>query len=316
MRWLAVFLALALPIEPVQAGKSETGQSWTRTVRFSDSETRATRFGKLTFLGGLEWGSSRADFGGFSGMLLDGDILTVLTDKGHWARTRLVFNPKGGLAAVEGLEIWRLYGADGGFLQRPYSDAEAITRDGDDLLIAFEGKHRVSRFAGLWGREQTVPGLPDLSELGNNKGLESLLKLPDGRLVMIAEEPPTGRDHTGWIIQDGVPEEFTIRRAARYSPPDIALGPDGKPLYLLERRYSLIGGPGMRIRQFPVSELKPGAVIEGDALIDLGAGYAVDNMEAIAARAGRSGTELLVLSDDNFSFRQRTLLLHFRINEE
>jgi len=295
-----------------------SGQSETRPLSFSTSDFAQTRFGKLDFLGGLEWWSDRADFGGFSGMLLDDDgTITAITDKAHWARAKLIFNPKGGLAAIEGLEVWRLYSADGGFLQRPFTDAEAITRDGDDLLIAFEGKHRVSRFAGLGEPEQKVSGLPDLSRLKNNKGLEGLLKLPDGRLLMIAEEPPTdaeGDDHVGWIMANGTSARFRIRRVGAYSLTDLALGPDGETLYLLERRYSLLGGPGMRIRRFPVADVTAGAMIEGEELIDLGAGHAVDNMEAIATRYGPSGeTELFVLSDDNFSMRQRTLLLHFRV---
>lgn len=312
--WAALCVAMVASTACAQ-DKFAVGQSETRPLRFSNSNPSESRFGKLEFLGGLEWRARRADFGGFSGLLLDADdTITALTDKAHWARARLIFNPQGGLAAIEGLEVWRLYDADGVFLQRPFTDSEAITRDGDDLLISFEGKHRVSRFAGLSGHEQVVAGLPDLSGLGNNRGLEALERLPDGRLVMIAEEPPEGRDHVGWIVGDGPAERITIKRVGSYSPTDLALSPDGETLYLLERRYSLIGGPGMRIRRFPVSDVFGGAVIEGESLIDLGAGYAVDNMEALATRRGQSGqTELLVLSDDNFSFRQRTLLLHFRV---
>jgi len=306
----AVFLGLLglLFASPVLAeGKVSLGQSETRPVRFSDSNPRETRFGQLEFLGGLEWWAKRADFGGFSGMLLDDDnTLTALTDKGHWARARLIFNPQGALAAIEGLEVWRLYSANGGFLKRPFTDSEAITRDGDALLISFEGGFgggRVSRFANLWAPEAPVVGLPDLSGLGSNQGLESLLKLPDGRLVMIAEEPANGTDHMGWILKDGVSKPFTVKREAAYSPTDLALGP-------------LFGGPGMRIRRFPLSELRPGAVIKGEELINLGAGHAVDNMEALATRRGKfGGTELFVLSDDNFSYRQRTLLLHFRVRD-
>lgn len=313
--WAALCMALTANTACAQ-DRSSFGQSVTSPVRFSDSNPKETRFAKLEFLGGLEWSAKRADFGGFSGLLLDAnDTITALTDKAHWARARLIFNSEGGLAAIEGLEVWRLYGADGAFLQRPFTDSEAITRDGDDLLISFEGKHRVSRFAGLSGHEQAIAGLPDLSDLGGNKGLEALERLPDGRLVMVAEEPPSGRDHVGWIVGDGPAQRFTIMRVGSYSPTDLALSPDGETLYLLERRYSFLGGPGMRIRRFHVADLAPGAVIEGEGLIDLGSGYAVDNMEALATRRGPTGeTELLVLSDDNFSLRQRTLLLHFRVN--
>ena len=318
--WPALALAALMANAACAQERFATGQGETRPLRFSDSDPGQTQFGKLDFLGGLEWSSDRADFGGFSGMLLDDDgTLTAITDKAHWARAKLIFNPQGGLAAIEGLEVWRLYETEDTFLQRPDTDAEAVTRDGDDLLIAFEGNHRVSRFAGLGAPEQRLENLPDFSHLGNNKGLEALLQLPDGRLLMASEEPPSdaeGNDHVGWIMQGDKAERFRIKRAGRYSLTDLALGPDGETVYLLERRYSLLGGPGMRIRRFPLADVAPGVLIEGEALIDLGAGHAVDNMEALVARRGASGeTELFVLSDDNFSMRQRTLLLHFRVSD-
>jgi hypothetical protein len=316
--WLALSLALTTTAACAQ-GKSATGDTSTRALRFSDSNPSLTRFGKLDFIAGLEWSANRADFGGFSGMLLDEDgTITALTDKAHWARAKLIFDATGALSDIEGLEVWRLYRTETDFLQRPYTDAEAITRDGDDLLISFEGAHRVGRFAGLWGPEQPVEGLPPaLDDLGNNKGLEGLLKLPDGRLVMVAEEPIDTRNNIGWILEDGTAQAFTITRSNGFSPTDLALGPEGETLYLLERRYSFFGGPGMRIRRFALAELEPDALIEGEILIEAGAGEAVDNMEALATRRGpRRETELLVLSDDNFSFRQRTLLLHFRVAEE
>ncbi len=319
MRLAFTFAVILTATAACAQGKSASGESQTRALKFSDSNPSLTRFGKLDFLGGLEWSANRADFGGFSGMLLDEDgTITALTDKAHWARAKLIFDDNGALSDIEGLEVWRLYGADGGFLQRPFTDAEGITRDGDNLLISFEGRDRVSRFAGLWGPEQPVAGLPAaLDDLRTNKGLEGLLKLPDGRLVMVAEEPIDTDDNIGWILEDGTARPFAITRTNGFSPTDLALGPDGETVYLLERRYSFFGGPGMRIRRFALAELEPDALIEGETLIEAGAGEAVDNMEALATRRGPGGeTELLVLSDDNFSFRQRTLLLHFRVVEE
>jgi len=75
-RWLAI-LGLLICTETFAEGKTSLGQSETRPVRFSDSNPEQTRFGKLEFLGGLEWWSERADFGGFSGMLLDDDLSQI-----------------------------------------------------------------------------------------------------------------------------------------------------------------------------------------------------------------------------------------------
>lgn len=296
---------------------SACAQGMTRSIRLDPSDPKRTNFGELTFLGGVEWRADRGDFGGFSGLLLDPDgTITALTDKAHWFKATLVLDESDRLAGITGLEVGRLYGSDGTYLQRPYMDSEAIARDGDGYLIAFERAHRISRFAELKAPEQAVPGLPDLNRLGPNRGIEAMVRFPDGRLVIVAEEPPSFGDHIGWIVDDNGARAFSIVRRGGYSPTDLALGPDGEMLYLLERRYSLLGGPGMHIRRFPLDTLAPGAMVTGETLIDIGAAFAIDNMEAIAAWRGKGGaTELFVLSDDNFSARQRTILLHFRVNE-
>ncbi len=313
------FVTLVTPSSVLAQDRFETAESRTKSIRLSEASPLQTRFGKLEFLGGLEWSSERADFGGLSGAILDEDgvTLTAVTDKAHWIRTRLQFDAEGGLNGIGGFNIWRLYGADGKFLQRPFTDSEAITRDGDTLLISFEREHRVSRFEGLSGPEITTVKMPDFSNLQSNKGIEALVKLPDGRLFMLAEEPPLftgGKHHIGWVLGGETKRQMTLRRSGSYSPTDLALSPDGQTVYLLERRFSYIGGPGMRISRFPVSVLDGNRRIKPETLVDLGSGYEIDNMEALVTRKSVDGaTELLVLSDDNFSNWQRTLLLHFRV---
>ena len=308
VRWAAALFALS--VVPACA------DSVTIPLRFDDANPATTRFGKLGYLGGLHWIGGRDDFGGFSGMVLEDESLLALTDKGHWFRTAMQFDDEGHLSGLSGLEVGRFYRAPGVYLQRPYTDSEAIAKDGTGYLIAFERQHRVSRFDTPKAPARSVAGLPDLSILQTNRGIEAMLLLPDRRLILVAEEPPSGNgNHVGWIVDGDKSHRFAIRRVGTYSPTDMTLGPDGETVYLLERRYSVLGGPGMRIRRFPLSDIVPRAEIGGETLIDLGAGHAVDNMEAIAARAGPDGDELFVLSDDNFSARQRTLLLHFRVME-
>jgi len=49
-------------------------------------------------------------------------------------------------------------------------------------------------------------------------------------------------------------------------------------------------------------------------LIEAGAGYQIDNIEGIAVRATADGETLLdLISDDNRSFLQRTVLLQFAL---
>jgi hypothetical protein len=96
---------------------------------------------------------------------------------------------------------------------------------------------------------------------------------------------------------------------------DAAPLPDGG-LIVLERRFRYSEGIKMRIRRVAASEIKPGALIAGDVLLDATDSLNIDNMEAIAVRRRASGETIITLmSDDNFSALQRTLIMQFALPE-
>jgi len=62
--------------------------------------------------------------------------------------------------------------------------------------------------------------------------------------------------------------------------------------------------------------IKPGALVGGPELIFADMGSQVDNMEGLSVHRDASGMVVLTLiSDDNFSPLQRTLLLQFTLAE-
>ena len=74
----------------------------------------------------------------------------------------------------------------------------------------------------------------------------------------------------------------------------------------------------MRIVFFglPLAAVAPGAVVDGPSLFDADMGHEIDNMEGIDAHVTPEGdTVLTMISDDNFSMLQRTLLLQFKLVE-
>ena len=80
-----------------------------------------------------------------------------------------------------------------------------------------------------------------------------------------------------------------------------ANAPDGG-IFILQRRYSLIGGVGMELRHVAASELREGVRLEGEVLANLSFQDSnIDNMEGIAVRRGPKGETLLyMISDNNF----------------
>ncbi|MGB0056060.1 MAG: esterase-like activity of phytase family protein [Methyloceanibacter sp.] len=87
--------------------------------------------------------------------------------------------------------------------------------------------------------------------------------------------------------------------------------PDGG-LVVLERRFRYSEGIKMRIRRIKASEIKRGALITGETLLEATDALNIDNMEGIAAHRSPPGETILTLiSDDNFSALERTLLMQF-----
>jgi hypothetical protein len=120
---------------------------------------------------------------------------------------------------------------------------------------------------------------------------------------------------TGFLIGGKTPGQFAIRRTENFDISDAVLLPSGA-LLLLERKFSWLGGVGIRIRRTELSAVAPGAVIDGPSIFEADLGDEIDNMEGIDAHVTPEGdTVLTLVSDDNFSLIQRNLLLQFTLVE-
>ena len=88
----------------------------------------------------------------------------------------------------------------------------------------------------------------------------------------------------------------------------------GGDVLLLERKFSWTSGLLIRMRRIALGEIKPGALVDGPILFEADLGYEIDNMEGLSVHRGAGGeTVLTLISDDNFSVIQRTLLLQFTL---
>jgi len=87
-------------------------------------------------------------------------------------------------------------------------------------------------------------------------------------------------------------------------------------LLILERKYDALNGVTIRIRKIPLDSIKQDATVDGAVVLEADMQYQVDNMEGISVHRDSSGEAILTLiSDDNFSAIQRTLLLQFAYRE-
>ena len=295
---------------------------------FEPRDRARTRFGALEFIGGLSLTSGYKAFGGLSGIHVepDGARFLAITDRGEWLRGRIVYRD-GKPSGIADAEMAPMLGDDGKPLAaRKLTDSESLAVSGGRAYVGIERNHRIIRFDigrhGLRARGETLPGLPDFKTFASNRGLECLTAPPSGmpfagHLIAVTERSLDAAGHVrAFVLGKGNPVRFTVRRTDDFDITDCSALPDGN-LLLLERFYSLLRGAAMRIRRIPLRAIAAGAVVDGETLIRADLGYEIDNMEGLAAhRDARGDTILTVVSDDNFSPIQRTLLLQFRLAGE
>jgi len=294
---------------------------------FDPRDTSRTRFGALTFRGGLVLNSSHREFGGVSSLRVaaDGARFLAVTDKGFWLRGRIV-SREGRPIAITDAEMAPILGADGRPLnKRGWYDTESLAEDSGTVYVGIERVHQIVRFdyarQGLRARGQPIPLPPAVKSLPSNKGLECLVMPARGQplagtLIAISER---GLDASGnilgFLIGGATSGTFTVKRSDDFEVTDCATTPRGD-LLILERRFSWARGVAMRIRRVPLARVAPGALLDGPELILADMGYQIDNMEGLSVHSGPDGRLILTLiSDDNFSPLQRTILLQFTYSE-
>jgi hypothetical protein len=293
---------------------------------FSNSDPSKTRLGALEFRGGLVLTSSDKTFGGLSSLHVDADGAHFLsgTDNGSWLRGRIVYRD-GRPAAIADAEIAPMLSANGRPLAaRGWFDAESLASDGaGHFYVGLERVQKIVRFdyrrLGLRARGAPIAVPSDFRTLIYNQSLECLAVLPKGaphagELIVITERSLNAAgNHRAFILKGNRVTRFSVKRHDNFDVTDCAFLAPGA-LLLLERRYAPLMGVAMRIRRLHLADMKEGAAIDGRALIVADLGYQIDNMEGIAiTRDARGETIITLVSDDNFSTIQRTLLLQFAL---
>ena len=299
---------------------------------FEPRDPSRVRFGALTFRGGIELTSPHPEFGGISAIRVaaDGARFLAVTDKGRWLRGRIVYEGTRP-AGIADAEMAPVLGPDGRALAaRGWYDTEAIAKDGGTVWLGIERVNRIVRVDvgrnGLLARAQPITVPPGIQRLPHNKGLECLDFVPrglplGGTLIGISERALDREGNIRGFLLGGPglgasgPGEFSVKRIGDFDVTDCAVTPTGD-LLLLERSFSRFKGAGMRIRRVPLTNVTPGATVDGPVLFEADMGYQIDNMEALSVHRAPDGALVATLmSDDNFSALQRTLLLQFTLAE-
>lgn len=305
----------------------------TRIESFERSQAGRQQFGRLEFRGGLVLISPSIGFGGWSGLEVDPDgrRLLAVSDAGAWMTAELVYEGSR-LSGIRGARLGPILGLGGKRLANERDrDAESVrllegTLAKGSVLVSFEQSHRIGRFeVGDKGLQQPTgyaTRSSDWARMRRNKSLEAVAVVRGGpargAIVAFAERLLDGANHhSGWIWPGGLtsePKRLSLRRTGDFDVTDAAALPDGT-LVVLERSFAWLAGVKMRLRLIAAADIKPGALLDGEVLIEAGMSYEIDNMEGLAVHRGpRDEAILTLISDNNFNgFLQRTLMLQFAL---
>lgn len=320
--WRAALLLLALallatniPAGPRRAldGAGEAELTYTPVQLAADDPGRRD-VGRLHFLGGWELASPDRRFGGLSGLRIDGNEAIAVSDAGM-----VISFPLPGTSAAPRVRFQPVMDGPGRSRGRRNRDTEGIWLDGSHVWLSFERQNAVWRYDRATLRGEAAAQPAPMRGWRGNSGPETLVRLADGRFLVIEEGWDDSVPFTAAILfarDPTLPDtswmRLTYQRPADYRATDAAPLPDGRVLIL---NRALIGlRLSAKLVVADVRGLRPGAALAGQEVATLAAPLVVDNMEGVAVTQENGRTIVWLVSDDDFMrlFR-RTLLLKFEL---
>jgi hypothetical protein len=318
-RLLPVLLLVFLTVGGVRTIYPNSSQNIAlRPLALDPAHPGPRRVGDLIFLNAWELGSKNEHFGGFSALaaLSDGRFIGV-SDAGTLIGFGLTRDDRTDRPFIAPLPDSR--GPQTTFKDR---DSEGIAYDAasGQFWVSYEAKHAIRRFSRSCARSTGIVRPREMQSWPQNKGAECIIRLADGRFIVISESLDDNDTHQA-LLFSGDPVEpgtdiarFIYRPPAGYRVTDGVQLPDGR-LLILNRWVGLPNGFAAKLALVDTRSVEKGAEVTGKVIATLSSPLLIDNMEGIAATRDGPDTIIWLISDNNFSVFQRTLLMKFRLSE-
>ena len=275
------------------------------SVPLNPQDASQTGIGDFHYAGGVRITARDTDqLHGLSDLEVAGtDRLIVVGDFGILLEARLTFDADGRLAGLADARMTRLRNEDGTLpSDKADVDAEGLALlPGGDRLVSFERRDRILLYPASGGAPRRVPA-PEESFPANG-GMEALAADPeageDAYLVGAEVSGSTWSCRAAAACIQGPrvekPEEFGLVAMRRL--------PRGQSAYLL-RAYDEVRGVRVSLQIVGAGKIV--------AQMDVTAPLSVDNFEGLGVvQRPDGGFRFYLISDDNASPSQRTLLLAF-----
>ena len=258
-------------------------------------------------------------FGGFSSLSVAGDRFTLLSDGGNIVRFRLD-------AGFRVSEPWfgDLPAGPGRGWDKSDRDSESMAVDpaSGRVWVGFERANQIWRYSPGLALPAARAAPPAMAGWMDNGGAESMVRLHDGRFLVIAEtdvRPGTGGARNALLFAgDPVARPdmgvgFGYLPPPGYDPSDAVELPDGRVI-VLNRKLAMPLAWSAILTLIDRRAMTQGAIVRGREIARLAPPLTVDNFEGLAVTREGGATILWIVSDDNLFLLQRTLLLKFRLD--
>jgi hypothetical protein len=321
---IAILLAASLPASAQDAAGRFEVDVETRPITRFHIPSGTTRFGRLEYVGGFTMRSGDRRFGQLSSFrFLDpGGNFIGVADHGYWFFGSIERDRDGVPTGVAGFTMEPILtdqaSRDG---EKHHLDAEGLEIDGDIATVTFEREHRASEYRispnGMGRPLRDIDYVIPRHELRYNQGMETIAQAPEagalsGARIIIAERSiDTDGNIFAAIVEGPQKGIFKVLRSDDFDVTDGVFLPDGD-LLLLERRFRPPAGISMRLRLVEGETVRPGALVDGETIMEAGFTHQIDNMEAIDVWQRADGATIIsLMSDHNQSFLQRNLYHEF-----
>lgn len=302
---------------------SDDGDQWRAIdVEVIPVAANVETIGRLAYRGGLELRSNNPMFVGLSGIeVLDSGRVIAISDEADWIEAQLTLDDRGyltGFTDVRGAFMRDEHGRV--LMTKQEADSEGLAQLPDGrFAVSFERTNLIRIYDlnrdGPFGMAALGPRLDGAARLPANASFEALAATDDGLLTAAegGDQPLTPMWLAPLDARAPAPSRFSYPLSDGFSLTGMDRLPDGS-FVALERFYAPVIGPRARLMRFSLPSHD--GVIEPELLALLEPPFPLDNFEGVSAvRMADGATRIYIVSDNNKSPRQRTLLLAFDIVE-
>ena len=312
LAYLALFALLGACTAQAQAERSGRRAITisAQTVVLDPQAPAQTQIGAFAYAGGLALTSPDGQrLGGLSDLVMDTKgALTAISDKGDLLQAKVLTGPDGQLSGLDQAKIAPVLGLDGKPLpSKIAADAEglAVWPNGD-LMVSFEHDHRIWLYPAAGGAPQALP-MPDVA-MPPNDGMEGLSLAPSQGLDAYWVGVEAGNIWLCHIKTDCKAYPSLPMPPQGYRLSGLREGPHGQ-LFILHHSWN--PAQGSRLVLSVITD-PAGPAPKSVQTLSLAPPLSTDNFEGLAVTKAADGAlRIYLLSDDNFSKTQRTLLMAF-----